>query len=335
MAARTKRARRKAGSEKKSPASGNLDISAVTRYPLSERPSKVSLRALGKPLRAGLSMRRWLEHLPDVLAARDLRALAREIARRRRSGAHFLLGMGAHPIKVGLSPLIIDLMKREVITAIAMNGACAIHDFEMARSGHTSEDVESALADGSFGMARETGTFVNLAMVEGAKRGEGAGAALGKAIARARLAHRRLSILAQAQRRNIPATIHVALGTDITHMHPEADGAAIGQTSLADFHLLVNIVAKLDGGVFLNLGSAVIIPEVFLKALNLARNLGAEVGELVTANMDFIQHYRPSVNVIERPTAGGGKGYRLTGHHEIMLPLLAAAILEELRGPEK
>src|SRR6185295_13440640 len=243
-----------------------------------------------------------------------------------------ILGMGAHPIKVGLSPVIIDLMERGVLTAVAMNGACVVHDFELAYNGATSEDVGPGLRDGSFGMAEETGRFLNLAIRDAAAGGAGLGDGLGRVLAGNRLRFRKLSILAAGDRLDVPVTVHVAIGTDIIHMHPEADGAAIGAASLRDFHRLAAAVAALDRGVFVNLGSAVVIPEVFVKALNVARNLGHTVGELTTIDMDFNRHYRPGVNVLRRPTEDGGRPIQLTGHHEIMFPLLFAAVLEELGG---
>jgi hypothetical protein len=234
--------------------------------------------------------------------------------------------MGAHPVKVGLSPLVNDLMRRRIVNAIALNGATIIHDFELAANGKTSEDVAAHLRDGRFGMARETGEFLNQAIAQAAREGIGLGAGVGKAIRQAQLPHGSLSILATANELGVPATVHVAIGTDIIHMHPSADGAAIGQTTLADFRTLAAVAAEMDGGVFINLGSAVIIPETFLKALNLARNVGRRVGELLTVDMDFIRQYRPRMNVVQRPTMDGGRGYELTGHHEIMCPLLCAAV---------
>jgi hypothetical protein len=307
-----------------------LDLTRVRTYPLASRASKVATAALGRAPSPSMSVSRFLRTLPDVLGARDLRAVAEAIAARHRARRLVVLGMGAHPIKVGLSPLIIDLMRRGIISAVAMNGACIIHDFELAYHGATSEDVAASLTTGEFGMAEETGAFLNAAV---ALRGPaGLGAAVGQAILDARLPHRRLSILAAGVRLGVPVTVHVAIGTDIIHMHPSADGAAIGAASLIDFRRLAGIAQGLDHGVFVNLGSAVIIPEVFLKALNLARNVGSRVGQLVTVDMDFMRHYRPAVNVVQRPTQGDGKGYQLTGHHEIMFPLLHAAVLDALRA---
>lgn len=307
-----------------------IDLERVRTYPLKGRASKVAATALGRVPDPSQSVGRFLRSLPDILGARDLRAVAATIAARHREGRLIVLGMGAHPIKVGLSPLIIDLMRRGIIGAVAMNGACIIHDFELAYHGATSEDVAASLTSGEFGMAEETGRFLNQAI---SLRGPaGLGAAVGQAILDAKLRHRALSILAAGVQLGIPVTVHVAVGTDIIHMHPCADGAAIGAASLTDFRRLAGACQQLHRGVFINLGSAVIIPEVFLKALNLARNVGSRVGELTTVDMDFMRHYRPAVNVVQRPTQGDGKGYQLTGHHEIMFPLLCAATLDALRS---
>jgi deoxyhypusine synthase len=278
-----------------------------------------------------MTVRRFLEGLPEILAARDLKNVARIIAERRQQRKTVVLGMGAHPIKVGLSPLIIDWMRRGHLSCIAMNGAAIIHDFELAYAGRTSEDVAAGLDEGKFGMAHETGALINGAIAAAAP-GEGLGAAVGRAIVHARLPYRRSSILASAARFGVPVTVHIAVGTDIIHMHPSADGAAMGRASLDDFHKLTAVVATMRGGVFMNVGSAVIIPEVFVKALNLARNLGHRVDRLLTVDMDFVRHYRPQVNVVDRPTHPGGIGYHFTGHHEIMLPLLFAAVDELGRG---
>lgn len=306
-----------------------LDVSKARTYPLGKRRSVVQSAAQATAPRRGMKVRDFLEGLPDILAGRDLRVAARAIAKRHVAGRPIVLGMGAHPIKAGLSPLIIDWMRRGILACVAMNGAAIIHDFELAFAGETSEDVAASLADGQFGMARETGEFVNGAVARAAA-GEGLGAAVGRALRKARLPHARSSILATAAELGVPVTVHVAVGTDIVHMHPSADGAAIGRTSLEDFHRLTAVVGGLRGGVFINLGSAVIIPEVFLKALNLARNLGRRVDNLVTIDMDFVRHYRPQANVVTRPTQQSGRGYHFTGHHEIMFPLLCAAVAEEL-----
>jgi deoxyhypusine synthase len=238
---------------------------------------------------------------------------------------------GAHPIKTGLSPLICELIRDGVVSAVATNGAAIIHDFELALAGRTSEDVGAGLSEGSFGMAQETGEFLNRAAAIAAQEGRGLGEIVGREITRGRLKHRAISIFATAYEAGAPATVHVAIGADIVHMHPNADGAAIGQATFADFHRLVDVVGTLSRGVALNLGSAVIMPEVFLKALNLCRNLGRKVRDFTTADMDFVRHYRPRVNVVERPTRNSGRGIMLTGHHEIMFPLLAAAVREQIR----
>jgi deoxyhypusine synthase len=307
-----------------------LDFSKVKTYPVTKRFSKVQSSLLGKKIHKGESVRSLIRGLPDILAAQNLKAIARTIAQTHRSKRTVLLGMGAHPIKVGLSPLIIDFMERGIINAVALNGAGVIHDFELAFMGETSEDVAAALKDGSFGMAEETGSFINQAISAGYDKNTGAGAAVGQAILKRRLPHRNLSILATGARLDIPVTAHIAIGTDIIHMHPQANGKALGEGSLKDFHTLASVVADLTGGVYLNFGSAVILPEVFLKAVSLARNLGYPVKDLTTVNLDFLVHYRPLTNVVNRPTLHSGQGYNLTGHMEIMIPLLFAAVLEEL-----
>ncbi len=307
-----------------------LDFTKVRTYPVNKRFSKVQTALLGKTIKKGASIRSFIGGLPDILAAQNLKAIARKIANCHRQNKTVLLGMGAHPIKVGLSPLIIDFMERGIIHAVALNGAGVIHDFELAYMGETSEDVAATLTDGSFGMGEETGAFINRAITEGSNNHLGIGAAVGQAINKNRLPHRKLSILATAAKLGIPVTSHIAIGTDIIHMHPQADGKALGDCSLRDFRTLTSVVATLDRGIYLNFGSAVILPEVFLKAVGLARNLGHPLRNLTTVNLDFLQHYRPLTNVVNRPTMNGGKGYHLTGHMEIMVPLLFAAVLEEL-----
>lgn len=307
-----------------------LDFSKVRTYPVTKRFSKVEAALLGKRVKKGATLRSFIRGLPEILAAQNLKTIARKLADCQRKNKTVLLGMGAHPIKVGLSPLIIDFMERGIIHAIALNGAGVIHDFELAYMGETSEDVAATLKDGSFGMGEETGAFINQAISEGARNNLGIGAAVGAAIIKERLPHRKLSILASAARLNIPVTSHIAIGTDIIHMHPKADGPALGDCSLRDFRTLTSVVATLGGGIYLNFGSAVVLPEVFLKAVSLARNLGNPLQNLTTVNLDFLQHYRPLTNVVNRPTLGSGKGYHLTGHMEIMVPLLFAAVLEEL-----
>jgi hypothetical protein len=307
-----------------------LDVRRARTYPLGGRPSKVATTAFGAALEPGLRFADWLERLPDILAAADLRFAARTIAETRLAGRGVALGMGAHAIKVGLTPLLVDLMERGVLTSLALNGAGIIHDFELAAAGKTSEDVGPGLDRGAFGMARETGATLNRVIREAARDGLGLGEAIGKHIEARRYPHRRLSVLAAGARLGIPVTVHVAVGTDIIHMHPSADGAAIGETSLRDFRRLAEVVAGLAGGVYINLGSAVVLPEVFVKALNLARNLGHPVRPLYTIDLDFLRHYRPGVNVVSRPTASGGRGVHITGHHELLFPLLAGAVLEQL-----
>ncbi len=307
-----------------------LDFSKVRTYPVSKRLSKVHSSLLGKRVAKGATFRSFMRGLPDILAAQNLKIIAAKIAACHRNDKTVLLGMGAHPIKVGLSPLIIDFMERGIIDAIALNGAGVIHDFELAYMGETSEDVAATLKDGSFGMGEETGAFINRSISDGARQELGVGAAVGQAIIKNRLPHRKLSILAAAFRLGIPVTCHIAIGTDIIHMHPKADGKAIGDCSLRDFRTLTAVVATLGRGVYLNFGSAVVLPEVFLKAVSLARNLGHRVENLTTVNLDFLQHYRPLTNVVNRPTLHSGKGYHLTGHMEIMVPLLFAAVLDQL-----
>jgi len=305
-----------------------LDVAALRTYSLKDRESIVSLAHWGTPHRRGASLRDFAGSLPDFLAARDLKTVVQAVPAARKAGRPVVLGMGAHPIKVGLSRVIIDLMRRGIITALATNGAALVHDFEIALVGKTSEDVASELPTGDFGMARETGQILNTAISQGVQRGLGMGQAVGEYIHASSLPYREESLFREAFRSEIPATVHVAVGSDIIHMHPEADGASIGEGSMRDFRLFSSVIADLDGGVYINLGSAVIMPEVFMKALSVARNLGHRVQEFTTVNMDFIQHYRPRENVLRRPTLGKGQAFAITGHHEIMFPLLAALVIE-------
>ncbi|MFC1822924.1 hypothetical protein ACFL9T_09480 [Thermodesulfobacteriota bacterium] len=309
-----------------------ISLDGVKSYPLKERSSKVSIDDLGRPWKAGKGLQFWMESLPEILAAKDFREIVNAIIRTVRSDKLFLLAMGAHAIKVGLNPIILDLLDRGIISGIAMNGAGIIHDTELAMVGRTSEDVADQLGEGKFGMAEETGSFLNEAIIEGAERGLGLGHAVGAKLLKEKFPYNHYSLLAGALERDIPLTVHVAIGTDIIHTHPAADGAAIGKTTHLDFRIFANLVSKLEEGVYINLGSAVIMPEVFLKALSLVRNLGHSASRFTTVNMDFIRHYRPSENVVNRPTMGGGRGYTLVGHHEIMLPLLAAAVIEGLEN---
>lgn len=297
-------------------------------YSIKDRKSKVMVEDFAGLHEKGGSFSDFFGKLPDILAAKDLKEVADSVVAAHKGGRTVAIGMGAHVIKVGLSPVITDLMERGVVNSVAMNGACVVHDFESAYAGCTSEDVDSELGKGAFGMAEETGGLLNRAIKKGAKKG--LGRAVGEMIEKSRFPYKDKSILAAGARLDIPVTVHVALGTDVLHIHPQMDGAKTGEASIRDFQLFCSVVASLERGVYLNLGSAVILPEVFLKALTLVRNLGHRAENFTTVNMDFIQHYRPLTNVVRRPVSGGGRGFRLTGHHEIMLPLLYAAIIERL-----
>ena len=307
---------------KKEPA----DLTQLKLCDLEVRPSKVDAAMLGKPWQKGGSLGQFLESLPGFLAADDLRAAAKAVVRARAKDRPVIFGMGAHVIKVGLSPLIIDALEKGRFTGLALNGAGMIHDTEIALSGHTSEDVAEALADGSFGTARQTGEFINNAVAKYGK--EGLGRAAGKALLEADAPHADQSLLAACARLDVPATVHVSLGADIIHMHPSFDGAATGAASHFDFRLLTAEVAGLRDGVYFNVGSAVMLPEVFLKALSAARNLGGDAHGFTTVNLDMIRHYRPMTNVVHRPALTGGRGLSIIGHHEINLPLLLAMIEE-------
>ena len=308
----------------------HLDLSKLKPTALSKRPSKVSVATLAEPPRAGESFEDFWRALPDVLAAAELRELVAYLAAAQRNRKIIAAGVGGHVIKTGLSPLLIDLMRRDVLAAIACNGSVCIHDVELALAGKTSEDVDVSLRDGSFGMAAETADFI-LHAVSDAGPTVGLGRALGDALLAARAPHAEISFLAQGAALEVPVTVHVAIGTDIIHMHPRADGAALGAASMFDFRLFADVIAGVtDGGAYLNFGSAVVLPEVFLKALSMARNLGYG-GAFVTADFDFIRHYRPRTNVVTRPHLDGGRGYMFTGHHEIMIPLLCAALVNALR----
>ena len=308
-----------------------LDFSALKTVPLAERGGKVKTADFAYAYQKGGGVSAWLDSLPRILAGDSFRAVVAAVAAARKNQRAILWGLGGHVIKCGLAPLLIDLMRRGYITGFAMNGSAAIHDFEIALAGQTSEDVEAVLPDGRFGAAEETGLEMNRAISCGAKEGLGMGEALGRwleLIAPAK--HAASSLLLAAYRNATPVTVHVAIGTDTPHTHPAADAAAIGETTHRDFRLFATQVAALnDGGVYLNVGSAVVMPEVFLKAVSAVRNLGHPLANFTTANFDFLQHYRPRVNVVDRPHAqSGGAGYAITGHHEIMIPLLAAALIE-------
>jgi hypothetical protein len=305
-----------------------FDLSGIRTYPLASRASKANAADFAKPCHAG-GIRALIESLPGILAGADLKAVVSAMRAAQAAGRGIIWGIGAHVIKTGLSPVLIDLMERGFVSALATNGAGVIHDFELALSGATSEDVEEALGPGRFGMAEETGTVLNAAINDGVARGLGMGQAIAARLREIQPPHAALSIVAAAARLEIPVTVHVGMGTDIIHMHPAASGAAIGEGSLRDFRYFVSSVARLERGVYLNCGSAVVLPEVFLKAVALARNRGIPLDGLTTVNLDFVRLYRPQTNVVSRPVAGVGKGYSLVGHHEILIPLLAAALVAE------
>jgi len=306
-----------------------MDFSQLKRTSIFDRKSLVHAQDTPSPPAVPASFRDFWNALPGHLKVQDLRRLVEAVVQARKTGKPVVFMMGAHSIKVGLSAWIIEALRRKFITALALNGACIVHDFELALAGTTSEDVAESLIDGSFGMTRETGETLNLWIREAADRERGIGDYLGEKLAGSGYPHRHLSLLAAAFEARVPATVHVALGTDVIHHHPEASGAAIGKTSMIDFHRLCEVVSQIgDGGVVINAGSNVVLPEVFLKALTVARNLQGPIHQFTTANFDMIQHYRPNVNVVQRPTLGGGKGYAFTGHHEIMLPLFFMALFE-------
>ena len=305
-----------------------FDVSGLRTYPLASRASKARAEDFGRPFAPGGTFADWLASLPAFLGARDLKAAAAAIATAKRAGRGVVWGIGAHVIKTGVSPILVDLMERGFVSALAMNGAGIIHDFEIALSGGTSEDVDATLGPGTFGMAEETATQLNAAIKVGVVKGLGLGQSVGRFLHESRPPFAQISVAATAFRLEIPLTVHVAIGTDIIHMHPQASGAAIGEASLRDFKYFVSCVSRLEGGVYLNCGSAVVLPEVFLKAVAISRNEGRSLDGLTTVNLDFLRHYRPLTNVVTRPTAGTGKGYSLTGHHELLIPLLAAALIE-------
>ena len=305
-----------------------FDLSGVKTYPLRSRQSKVSLAQFATPYKKGAGVQGLVTSLPGLLAAQDFKAVVTALITARNAGKAIVWGLGAHVLKTGLSPILVDLMERGFVSAIATNGAGIIHDFEIALSGGTSEDVEATLGPGTFGMAEETGTQLNRAINAGVAAGLGFGQSVGKYLDGAKPPFAQISVAAAAWRLQIPVTVHVAVGTDIIHMHPQASGAAIGEASLRDFKYFVTTVSQLEQGVYLNCGSAVVLPEVFLKAVAIARNEGRSLEGMTTVNLDFLRHYRPLTNVVTRPTMGSGKGYALTGHHELLIPLLAAALIE-------
>jgi hypothetical protein len=306
-----------------------IDLTGLRTYSAAHRASRVSTDLEGRPPRPGMSMAEFLDGLPSVLKADALKSVARAIVDAREASKPVVVMLGGHIVKTGCNPILIDLAAKGYITHFASNGSAAVHDTELACCGRTSEDVAAHLADGSFGMAADTAALINDGARRAVRTGEGFGEAVGALLAERKAPHRRRALMARSYEMQVPYTLHVALGTDIVHQHPTADGAAIGAASLRDFRIFAQGISQLGhGGVILNLGSAVIMPEVFLKALTVARNLGFDVFEFVSANFDMIQHYRPRVNVLERPTLHGGRAYALTGHHEIMIPLLAAAVHE-------
>jgi hypothetical protein len=306
-----------------------FDLSGVRTYPLASRASKAKAEDFGRPVERGASFKAWFDSLPAILGAQDLRRVVHAISDAKRRDGGIIWGLGAHVIKTGVSSVLIDLMERGFVSALALNGAGIIHDFEIALSGGTSENVDESLGPGRFGMAEETGVRLNEAIRVGAEKRRGLGQAVGEYLADSHPPHGDRSLTLAAHRLRIPVTVHVAVGTDIIHMHPSASGAAIGEASLRDFRFLTSSVARLRGGVYLNCGSAVVLPEVFLKAVALARNQGAALEGLTTVNIDFLRMYRPQTNVVTRPVAGtGGTGISLVGHHEVLIPLIAAALIE-------
>jgi len=308
-----------------------LEFDDLKTVPIDARGGKVKIDHFARPYEKGAGMSSWLDSLPRIIAGESFQSIVRALRHAREQKRAILWGMGGHVVKCGLADVLLDLMRRQWVTAFVMNGAASIHDFEIAIAGQTSEDVEAVLPDGRFGAAEETGREMNLAIVEGDREGLGMGEALGKrleSLAKPEFAPH--SLLCGAYRASVPVTVHVAVGTDTPHTHPQADGAAIGASSHRDFRLLCSLVRGLDrGGVYLNIGSAVLLPEVFLKAVSVVRNLGHPLAEFTTVNFDFLQHYRPTMNVVQRPHAkSGGRGFAITGHHELMIPLLAAALIE-------
>jgi hypothetical protein len=306
-----------------------LSLDNVKTYPLASRPSKVSLDDFASPVNEDSSLRDFLRSFPNILAVQSLRELTARMRRARETQKPIIWGIGGHVIKTGLGPVIIDLMKRGFVTAIAANGSVLVHDAEIAMVGSTSEDVDATLGEGAFGGADETGKLLNRAAQEGAKEGIGLGEATSRALLELNPKNASYSLLCAAYQARVPFTAHLTIGGDIGHFHPQADGAALGATTHTDFRLLAELVRRMDGGgVYLNIGSAVTLPEVFLKAVTLVRNLGNQLTDITTANFDFIQSYRPLTNVVRRPNAdGAGRGFSITGHHELTLPLLAAALI--------
>jgi hypothetical protein len=308
-----------------------FDLSDVKTYPLDARHNKTRAEDFARPLHSQGGVGAFVDSLPEILAAADFKAVLRALIEARRIDGGILWGLGAHVIKTGVGPVLIELMERGFVSALATNGAAVIHDVEIALIGATSEDVDASLGPGRFGMADETGRVLNDVITKGVADGLGIGQSVGRFLISRRPPYANASIFATAARLEIPVTVHVAIGTDIIHMHPAASGAALGEGSLRDFRYFVTNVGRLENGVYLNCGSAVVLPEVFLKAIALARNRGVTFSNLTTVNLDFMRMYRPLTNVVARPTANSGKGYSLVGHHEIMIPLLAAALIDHDR----
>jgi hypothetical protein len=308
-----------------------LNFDAINTYELASRPSKVTVKDFAEPVNEKDSLQSFLEKLPDILAVKSLREIASQVRRAKELQKPVIWGIGGHVIKTGLAPVIIDLMRRGYVSAIASNGSVLVHDCEIAIAGFTSEDVDATLGKGDFGAAKETGEILNAAAKKGAADKIGLGEALGRTVSETNPPNAEMSLLCQAYKNKIPFTAHLAIGADIGHFHASCDGAALGATSHTDFKLFCAIIKELNnGGVYLNLGSAVVLPEVFLKAVTVVKNLGFPLADFTTANFDFIQNYRPTTNVVRRPTANGaGRGFSITGHHEFMIPLLAAQIICE------
>ncbi len=304
-----------------------LGYSKLNTYSIKKRKSKVNLNEFYKT-----KEKNFINSLPEILAGKDLKEIINFSVNSVKNRKKIITSIGAHVIKVGLNPLFIELFNKKIISHLAVNGACIIHDFELAIAGATSEDVEKTIIDGKFGMSEETGKYLNQAIIEGYKKKLGLGEAVAEFIEKNNFSYKNYSIIYNAYKNNIPVTVHVAIGTDIIHMHPDCSGEALGFCSLLDFKIFCNSIKDLTGGVYFNIGSAVIMPEVFLKAITLVRNLGYVVKDFITVNMDFISHYRPLQNVVKRPVKNYGKGYNLIGHHEIMVPLLFRAILENIEG---
>ena len=306
-----------------------IDLTAVKTYELASRPSKVTVADFARPSGENDTVAEFLVKLPNILAVQSMKELAARLARARRLGKPIIWGIGGHVIKTGLAPILIDLMERGFVTAVAVNGSVLVHDTEIALVGSTSEDVDASLGQGDFGAAKETGEILNRAACRGRDDGIGLGEAMGREVSESQPANADKSILCDAYERKIPVTAHLAIGADIGHFHSSCDGAALGETTHRDFRLMCSLVREMDGGgVYLNYGSAVILPEIFLKAVTVVRNLGGELTDITTANFDFIQGYRPSANVVRRPTAdGAGRGFAITGHHELTMPLFAAMLI--------